>query len=67
MGRGRLAPKGSMAGSPRLQDLLYSMFMCCFQFSGFCEGGSWSDTERVAAAFPLWGGLRSFSGLQLWK
>ena len=33
MDRGPLPPKGSMGGSPRFQDLLYSSFLCRFWFS----------------------------------
>ena len=37
-----------------------------FGLLGFCEVRSMSDTEKIATAFPVRGGMRSFSGLQLW-
>ena len=64
---GRLPPEGSMEGSPRLQDLLFSMLLRGFRFVRLCDERSRSDTERVATAFPLQGGMCCFffSGLQL--
>ena len=67
MERGRLPPKGSIGGPPRLQDLLAPCFRAVFGLLGVRGVRSRSGAERVATALPTRGGLRCFLGPQLWK
>ena len=62
MDRGPLPPKGSMGGSPRFQNLLYSMFLRCFRFSRRLRSKVQVGRQGSNNCFPTMGRAVLFFG-----